>query len=147
MPDLIALPSATARSTGVRHLLAGCLLSILIAGSALRSTGLFADDLYWLQEDLGGDKAVHLMAGICLMTAAWLLFLPRSGKASATLFLAVLTVMSLEELSQLTLGAREFDLFDLAAGSLGAGLLALAIAVFSCLFRQLAAVRERRPDN
>ena len=147
MPDLIALPSATTRPARTRYLLAACLMIILAAASALRSAGLFADDLYWLQEDLGGDKAVHLMTGMVVMAAGWLLFLPRSGKAITILLLAVLIALSLDELAQFNVKTREFDLFDLAAGAAGAGLLALAIAVLPWLRPQMTTIREGRPDS
>jgi len=147
MPDWIALTAVSPQWTRARYLLAALPLALLLAGSVLRNNGRFVEDLYRLQERLGGDKAVHLMAGFAVMAAGWLLCLPRSGKAVAAVFLAALTALSLDELVQLTMATRDFDPLDLAAGGAGAAALALAVAVLPRLQRQRATPGKGRPDT
>jgi len=147
MPDPITRTTAVSRLTRIRYLLAALPVLLLLAGTGLRNTGLFVDELYRVQEDLGGDKVVHLVSGIALMAAGWLLCLPRSGKAIAAVLLAALTLLSLDELVQMTMPNREFDLLDLAAGGAGACLLAIAVAALPSLHRGLSAIGKERPHT
>jgi hypothetical protein len=114
-----------ALSTRIRIVVAVLIVLSLVTASALRSLGYFLDDFYSLQEGLGGDKIVHCMMGSALMASALLVIFPKSLWPVVALLLAVLVLLSLDELSQILSTTRELDLFDLVAGCAGATLFAL----------------------
>jgi hypothetical protein len=124
---------------------AGILVASLIATTALRSLGLFIHDLYWLQEGLGGDKVVHCLMGAGLMLSALLVVVPRSSRSITVLLLAVLALLSVEELSQLIAETRDFDLLDLAANYTGAIVTIVFFAVGSYLVHHKATYSQPAP--
>ena len=90
--------------------------------SVLRSLGFFKNDIYWLQEALGGDKMTHLLMGFGVMVAAYLVVLPGSLTQVFKILCATLSLLLLEEFSQILFDTREFDWLDLSMGVVGATL-------------------------
>lgn len=130
--------NATSRNRALEKLrlgIAGVLVTSLVVTSVFRSMGYFIHDLYWLQEGLGGDKAVHCLMGAGLMLSALLVVMPRSSRSIAALLLAVLILLSIEEFSQLMATTREFDLSDLAANYAGAIVTTILFSASSYLLR------------
>ncbi len=110
-------------------------LLVVVLGSIFRSAGWFIHDIYWLQEDLGGDKLTHVWMGAAVMLAFWLLLGSRL-RWWLVAFIAVLAV-ALDELSQWWLPTRNFSVEDFAMGlagvAVGLSLLLVGRGVGYCL--------------
>jgi hypothetical protein len=119
-----------------RVALAMLFVGTVLVASALRSFGCFVQDIYWLQEWLGGDKVSHCLMGFGITLSAILIVIPRSLASGSKVLFSVAAVLLLEELSQLFIKTREFDIVDLGASVLGA---IIAITIF--LFLVLLAFR------
>ncbi len=95
-------------------------VAALLVASLLRSLGYFSDDVYRLQEDLGGDKVIHCLMGFSLMVSGLLVVMPRTLKSLIKVLFVVIALLTLEELTQFLVKTRHFDLFDLGMGVIGA---------------------------
>jgi hypothetical protein len=121
------------------------ILAIVVVGSLFRSAGFFIHDIYWFQEDLGGDKATHLWMGMAVTLALRLLLAPRWRWWAVALIAAV--VLLLDEASQWWLPRRNFALDDLALGLVGVGAAAGLIAVGNGVMRGFRAWCEQRAQE
>ncbi|MEH6590019.1 MAG: VanZ family protein [Halioglobus sp.] len=118
------------RAETLRFTLAIFFVSTILLASALRSFGYFVQDMYWLQEWLGGDKMSHCLMGFGLMLSAILIVVPRSLLSGLKTLSSVVAILLLEEFSQLIIKTREFDIADLMVSILGAS---IAIIIFLVL--------------
>lgn len=83
----------------------------------LRSAGFLIYDIYWFQEDLGGDKATHVWMSMAVSFALWLLLAGR-WRMRWIVVLATLLLLA-DEISQFWLPRRNFSLEDFAMGLAG----------------------------
>jgi hypothetical protein len=122
------------RAETLRVTLAIVFVGTLLVASALRSFGYFVQDIYWLQEWLGGDKVSHFIMGFGLMLSAILIVVPRSLLSGLKALFSVVAVLLLEELSQLFIKTREFDIADLGVSVLGASIAIIIFLVLMLLY-------------
>jgi VanZ family protein len=92
-------------------------LLLVVVGSVCRSAGFFIHDIYWLQEDLGGDKATHVWMGVAVTFALWLL-LAKRWTLRWVVMLATLLLL-VDEISQFWLPTRSFSMEDFGMGVVG----------------------------
>lgn len=97
------------------------ILFLLIGlASVFRTMGWYIHDIYWVQQGLGGDKSTHIIAGALIMHTSQLwLNSPLCLKRLWLLAAAVVSLVTVEELSQLVLGSRTFSYQDLLASVAG----------------------------
>lgn len=110
-----------------RVCLAVVLVSAFWVASMLRSSGLFIHDIYRIQEFFGGDHVTHLLMGATFMAAGFLVVLPKSVASAVKVALAVLTLLALEEFSQIGMMTREFSWMDLLMSGVGAMLVMVGL--------------------
>jgi VanZ family protein len=92
------------------------------------------DHLDSLQQSLGGDQVMHLLAGAGVMVAGFLIFYPRSnGQLPRVLFTSVLGFLALDEFSQILIASRQFSLMDLGSSFAGALLVYLLYLIGAIL--------------
>jgi uncharacterized membrane protein len=99
-----------------------------MGASALRSGGLLVQDMWRLQEFLGGDRATHFLMGGAFMLAGFLVVLPRSVCRTLWLALIVVALLFVEEVSQLAMATREFNWMDFGMGAAGALLMLVILS-------------------
>jgi hypothetical protein len=132
------------RAETLRITLAILFVGTLVVASALRSFGYFVQDIYWLQEWLGGDKVSHFIMGFGLMLSAILIVVPRSLLSGLKALFSVVAILLLEELSQLIIKTREFDIADLGVSALGAGIAIIIFLVLMLLSFRAAAEHDEQ---
>jgi hypothetical protein len=122
-------------------------MGIVVCASALRSGGLFVHDMWRFQEFLGGDLVTHFLMGGAVMVAGFLVALPRSVLRTASLALAVVALLFLEEISQLAIDTREFNWLDFGMGAAGALLTTVILSSFYLVSRQLMDTETSSKDD
>ncbi|GIX30231.1 MAG: hypothetical protein KatS3mg124_0703 [Porticoccaceae bacterium] len=110
--------------------MASAILVAFLGASLCRSLGLWIHDLYWLQEDLGGEQGTHFAMGLSFTLAAWFLSAPLAPwpRLVAALVAAAL-LLGFDELAQAWFPTREFALEDYLWGLFGAVVAAVVGAV------------------
>jgi hypothetical protein len=131
------------RAETLRVTLAIVFVGTFLVASALRSFGYFVQDIYWLQEWLGGDKASHFIMGFGLMLSAILIVFPRSLLSGLKALFSVVAILLFEELSQLFIKTREFDIADLGVSVLGAIIAIIIFLVLMLLYLRAPAEHEQ----
>lgn len=119
----------------------------VVGGSVLRSGGLFVQDMWRLQEFLGGDRATHFLMGGAFMLSGFLVMLPRSAYRTAWLALVVGALLFLEEASQLAMATREFNWLDFGMGSAGAFLMLVILSSLYFVSLPLLQTETNIKDN
>lgn len=113
-----------------RKILALIILLVVIGGSVARSYGIYKQEIYELQEWLGGDKLTHIIMGFTILLALRLL-LPKVKLFY--LFIFVVCLLLLDEFSQKFQMTRNFSYQDFAANFLGAVLAYLSLKLLPYL--------------
>lgn len=115
------------------------LLGVLFIGASIfRTMGWYIHDIYWAQEYLGGDKAIHVVAGMLIMHTIqlWL----NSPMVVRRLWCTTLFVgigLGIEEFSQRLLSSRAFSFEDLMASLGGVFIVVLFSAWYLWLSPQI----------
>jgi hypothetical protein len=122
-------------------------MGIVVGASALRSGGLFVQDMWRFQEFLGGDLVTHFLMGGAVMVAGFLVALPRSVLRAASLALVVVALLFLEEISQLAIDTREFNWLDFGMGAAGAFLMIVILSSLYLVSRQLVDTEISNKDD
>jgi hypothetical protein len=108
------------------------IFAIIFIGTFFRSSDWFIHDIYWFQQDLGGDKAVHIIMGGLLVIALWLInaMVLRIGS-----LLLVALLLIIDEVSQLYIPSRTFSMSDLGLSFVGLFIGAGVVAMLSFLYK------------
>lgn len=131
----------------LRICIALLILGAIVAATALRSGGLFVQDMWRFQEFLGGDRATHFLMGGALMMAGFLFVLPISVRRTAGLALVVVALLLLEEISQLAIDTREFNWLDFGMGAAGACVMLIIMASLYGLYRPFVDTEIHTKDD
>ena len=122
----------TSKIPWVRIGIGAVVILAFLGASAARSMGYFIHDIYWIQEELGGDKATHVLMGMSFALAISLIFPPRKRLwRFALISLLAGTILTLEELNQLRVATRDFSWADYRASMQGLGLGLMILILFS----------------
>ncbi len=123
------------------------IMGIVVGASALRSGGLFVQDMWRFQEFLGGDLATHFLMGGAFMVAGFLVAVPTSVLRTLSLALVVVALLLLEEISQLAIDTREFNWLDFGMGAAGASVMLVILSSLYLLSRQFLATETTSNDD
>ncbi|WP_434340260.1 VanZ family protein [Motilimonas cestriensis] len=100
-------------------LLFACSFVFLLTFS--KSSGVGLRFFYYFQWIIGGDKSLHMLSsGLITLSFHWFLYNAYQRRTHFLICLVfILSVFSLEELTQLFFPSRQFDFIDLLASAFG----------------------------
>lgn len=104
----------------LRLTLAVFIIVFILGASLLRTLGFFKNEIYYIQEFMGGDKATHFLMGAGLLLSTYLIFLDRVKRWATTLFVIVCGLLLIEECLQINSQTRSFSAEDLIMNLVGA---------------------------